>query len=104
MPFISFCGRHPLAVFLALSFFIFGTAAIANTATQSEVAYTDANPHRIPDHMNPKSMALSKEIAEIKLQVKEDVVEVGETIHAVAFQGSTSQPQAILDYTTGTSN
>jgi enoyl-[acyl-carrier-protein] reductase (NADH) len=104
MSLTSFCGRHPLATLLTLSLFIFGTAAIANTAIQSEIAYTETNPHRIPDHMNPKSVALAKEIAEIKLEIKEDVAELDETVHTIAFHGHTSQSQPILDYTTGTSN
>jgi enoyl-[acyl-carrier-protein] reductase (NADH) len=104
MPVTSFCSRHPLAVLLTLSFFIFGTAAIASTAIQSETAYTDSNPHRIPDHMNPKSVALAKEIAEIKYEIKEGVIELDETVHTVAFQGQTNQSLPILDYTTGTYN
>jgi len=104
MSLASFCGRHPLASLLTLSLFIFGTAAIASTAIQSDVAYTDTNPHRIPDHMNPKSVALAKEIAEIRYEIKEGVAELNETVHTVAFQSHTSQSQPILDYTTGTSN
>jgi enoyl-[acyl-carrier-protein] reductase (NADH) len=104
MSLASFCGRHPLATLLMLSLFIFGTAAIASTAIQSELSYTESNPHRIPDHMNPKSAALAKEIAEIKYEIKEGVAEMDETVHTVAFQGRTAQSQPILDYTTGTSN
>jgi enoyl-[acyl-carrier-protein] reductase (NADH) len=100
----SFCGRHPVATLLTLSLFIFGTAAIASTAIQSEIAYTETNPHRIPDHMNPKSASLAMEIAEIKFEIKEGIAELDETVHAVAFQGRTGQSQPTLDYTTGTSN
>jgi hypothetical protein len=104
MSLISFCGRHPLATLLTLSFVIFGTAAIASTSIQSEAVYTETNPHRIPDHMNPKSLSLSKEIAEIRYEVKEEVAELGETLHAEAFQGRNIQSAPIMDYTTGTSN
>ena len=104
MSLTSFCGRHPLATLLTLSLFIFGTAAIANTAIQSEITYTEANPHRIPEHMNPKSVALAKEIAEIKYEIKEGVIELDETVHTIAFQGRANQSLPILDYSTGTSN
>lgn len=104
MSLASFCGRHPLASLLTLSLFIFGTAAIASTAIQPSIVYAENNPHRIPDHLDPKSIALAKEIAEIKYEAKDDVAELSETIHTVAFQGSNSLSHPILDYTTGTSN
>jgi enoyl-[acyl-carrier-protein] reductase (NADH) len=104
MSLTSFCGRHPLATLLTLLLFIFGTAAIASTAIQSEPSYAENNPHRIPDQMNPKSEALAKEIAEIKFEIKEGIAEIDETVHTVAFQGRTSQSQPTFDYTTGTSN
>lgn len=104
----SFLGRQSLAVFLVLSLLIGGTVTFA--ATKIHVGFDDSvnanqsNPHRIPDHMDPKSQTLSREIASIKYEIKEEIVEVDETIHKVAFRDNHAQSLPILDYTTGTSN
>jgi enoyl-[acyl-carrier-protein] reductase (NADH) len=108
MSITSFFSRHPLASFLALSLLICGSAEVAGTQTQwvanDQVAASPSNPHRIPDQMDPKSIGLSEEIKLIKVEVREEVAEMDETIHSVAFQDHHGLSQPILDYTTGTSN
>lgn len=108
MPFTSFCTRHPLIALLLLSLFISGTAALAGTQIQADSVRAESlaqnNPHRIPRHMDPKSLSLAKEIDAIQFEAREEVTELGETIHAMAFQGRQGQSLPILDYTTGTSN
>ena len=103
-----FLGRQSLAVFLVLSLLIGGSVAFAATrihfGVDDSVNASQSNPYRIPDHMDPKSQTLSREIASIKYEIKEEIVEVDETIHKVAFRDNHSQSLPILDYTTGTSN
>jgi enoyl-[acyl-carrier-protein] reductase (NADH) len=108
MSITSFFSRHPLASFLALSLLICGSAEVAGTQIQwvsnDQVAASPSNPHRIPEEMDPKSTSLSEEIRLIKPEVREEVVEMGETVHSVAFQDHHGLSQPTLDYTTGTSN
>ncbi|QKM65266.1 hypothetical protein DCO17_08485 [Polynucleobacter tropicus] len=103
-----FLGGHRIAKWWALSLLIVGSAAVGATNVYFGIDEQDkpspSNPHRIPDHMDPKSQALSREIQSIKYEVNEGLVEVEETIHSIAFRDSHSLSQPILDYTTGTSN
>jgi len=103
-----FFGGHRFAKLWALSLLIIGSAAIGATnvyfGVDDQVSPSLNNPHRIPDHMDPKSQALSREIQAIKYEVKEEMAEVAETIHDIAFANNHSQSLPILDYTTGTSN
>lgn len=105
---VTFIKRHPLAILVIALLFICGSVAIASTNVQWVVdggaVAKSTNPHLIPDHMDPKSQALSEEINRIKVEINEGVEEVGETIHSVAFHGVNMQSQPVLDYTTGTSN
>lgn len=101
--------RHPLVTsLLVFSFLICGSAALAATNVLFSAAEmpkaSPTNPHRIPDQLDPKSQALSDEIALIKSEIREEVAEVDQTIHSVAFQDNHEQSKPILDYTTGTSN
>jgi len=108
MSLSSFCSRHPLATLITLVAFIYCTAAIAGGGIQfqsdSQLQENSSNPHHIPDHMNPKSRNLSNEIKQMKMAIQKDVEEVGESVHSIAFRGRQDKSQAILDYTTGTSN
>lgn len=108
MPLSSFCGRHPLITLLALALLIGGSVAVAGTKMQfsidDQTQNNPKNPHHIPESMDPKSLRLSEEIRLIQNEVREDVADVSETIHSIAFRDHHSQSQPILDYTTGTSN
>jgi hypothetical protein len=108
MSIASFCGRHPLVVLLSASLFVCGSAAIAGTKIQldmdSQVQANPANPHRLPDDMNPRLIKVTEEVIVVKNEAKEELAEVTETIHSLAFQGNRSAAQPTLDYTTGTSN
>jgi enoyl-[acyl-carrier-protein] reductase (NADH) len=104
----SFFGGYRFVKLWALSLLIVGSAAIGATnvyfGIDDQVSPSLNNPHRIPDHMDPKSQALSREIQSIKYEVKEEMAEVEETIHSIAFRDNLGQSHPILDYTTGTSN
>ncbi|MBU3577664.1 hypothetical protein [Polynucleobacter sp. UK-Kesae-W10] len=104
----SFFGRHPVITLLAIALLICGSAAIAGTQIQSGVAYEAAanpsNPHRIPAHLDPKSQELSDEINAIKVELREELAEVSETVHSVAFKDHHGTSQQTIDFTTGTSN
>ena len=108
MSLTSICSRHPLSTLIAVAVLVYGTAAIAGGGIQlqdaNQVQASANNPHQIPDHMNPKSRSLSDEIKLIKVEIRQDVTETSESIHAIAFHGRQDKSQAILDYTTGTSN
>jgi hypothetical protein len=108
VPLTSFLGRHPLFALLTLFLLICGSAAVANTNIQwgmgSQVYASPNNPHYIPEHMDPKSSSLAEEIRLIKVETQEEVAEVSDTVHAVAFRDQRGQSQPVLDYTTGTSN
>jgi hypothetical protein len=103
-----FFGGRRIAKWWALSLLIIGSAAIGATnvyfGIDDQVKPSLNNPHRIPDHMDPKSQALSREIQSIKYEVKEGLIEVEETIHSIAFRENRDQASPILDYSTGTSN
>jgi hypothetical protein len=104
----SFFSGHSFAKLWALSLLIVGSAAIGATnvyfGINDQVSPSLNNPHRIPDYMDPKSQALSREIQSIKYEVKDEMSEVVETIHDIAFRNNHSESIPILDYTTGTSN
>jgi hypothetical protein len=108
VPLTSFFGRHPLLALLTLSLLICGSAAVANTnihwGMSDQVSAGPNNPHYIPDHMDPKSSSLAEEIRLIKVEIAEEVVEVSDTVHSIAFRDQRSQAQPTYDYTTGTSN
>jgi hypothetical protein len=104
----TFFGRHPVITLLAIALLICGSAAIAGTQIQSGVAYevaaSPSNPHRIPSSMDPKSQELSDEINAIKVEIREELAEPGETVHSVAFKDHHGTSQQTMDFTTGTSN
>ena len=104
----SILGRHQLVALLMLVLLVFGSVAIA--ATNIQLAGDDAvranpnNPHQIPANLDPKSETLSEEIRLIKYEVREEVLEVGESVHDIAMRDFRGQSQPTLDFTTGTSN
>ena len=104
----SIFGRHQLVAMLMLVLLVFGSVAIAATNIQlsgdGAVRANPNNPHQIPEYLNPKSESLSKEIRLIKYEAREEVAEVGESMHVVAMRDFHGQSQPILDFTTGTSN
>jgi hypothetical protein len=104
----SIFGRHKLVALLMLAFLVFGSVAIAGTKIQlgldDSVGATPKNPHQIPAHMDPKSETLSEEIRLIKYEVREEVLEVSDSVHDIAMRDFRGQSKPILDYTTGTSN
>jgi len=108
MSHTTFFGRHPLISFLAIALLICGSVAIAGTQiqsdVQSEVSSGSGNTHLIPEHMNPKSQKLSEEISTIRVELRDEVAEVSDTVHSVAFRDHRGQSMPTLDYTTGTSN
>ena len=105
MPSTSIFIRHELVALLML---VFGSVAIA--ATNIQLGGNDAvranpnNPHQIPTLLDPKSESLSEEIRLIKYEVREEVLEVGDSVHDIAMREFRGQSHPILDYTTGTSN
>jgi len=104
----SIFGRHKLVALLMLALLVFGSVAIAGTKIQlgvdDSVSATPNNPHLIPESMNPKSKTLSEEIRLIKYEVREEVLEVSDSVHDIAMRDFRGQSKPILDYTTGTSN
>jgi hypothetical protein len=108
MHLLSLFNRYPLATVLTASSLICASVAIAGTRMQldsgTQAQVTASNPHQIPDHLNPKFHRISDEVIVIKSELTEEVLEVTETVHSIAFQGRHGYSQPILDYTTGTSN
>lgn len=104
----SIFGRHQLVALLMLVLLVFGSVAIAATNLQLggdvSVSANPNNPHQIPAHMDPKSETLSEEIRLIKYEVREEVLEVGDSVHDIAMRDFRGQSQPVLDFTTGTSN
>lgn len=104
----SIFGRHQLVALLMLVLLVFGSVAIAATNLQLggdvSVGANPNNPHQIPAHMDPKSETLSEEIRLIKYEVREEVLELGDSVHDIAMRDFRGQSKPILDYTTGTSN
>ncbi len=108
MPSTSFFSRHSLIALLTLAALIFGSVAIAGTQIQAgiDAQYREDrnNPHRIPSPIDSKSQEILQEAIVIRGEVKDEAVELVDTIHSLAFRGQNSYSQPILDYTTGTSN
>ena len=108
MHLLSLFNRYPLATVLMTFFFIGASVAIAGTRMQldggTQAQVTASNPHQIPDHLNPKFHRISDEVIVIKSELTEEVLEVTETVHSIAFQGRHGYSKPILDYATGTSN
>ena len=104
----SIFGRHQLVAMLMLVLLVFGSVAIAATNIQlggdDAVRANPNNPHQIPEHMDPKSEALSEEIRLIKYEAREEVLEVSDSVHDIAMRDFHGQSQPTLDFTTGTSN
>lgn len=104
----SFFSGHSFARLWALSLLIVGSAAIGATniyfGIDHKVSSNLNNPHRIPDHMDPKSPELSAEIKAIKVDIREEFTEPNETMHSVAFKDHHGSSEQFLDFTTGTSN
>ena len=104
----SILGRHQLVALLMLVLLVFGSVAIAATNIQLGGDYAvranPNNPHQIPANLDPKSETLSEEIRLIKYEVREEVLEVGESVHDIAMRDFRGQSQPTLDFTTGTSN
>jgi len=104
----TFLGRHPLITLFAIVLFICGSASIAGTQIQSDAAdlaaANSSNPHHVPAHLDPKSQELSAEISAIKVEIREEVSEVGETVHSIAFKDHHGSSEQVMDYATGTVN
>ncbi|QWE04008.1 hypothetical protein [Polynucleobacter sp. JS-JIR-II-50] len=104
----SIFGRHQLVALLMLVLLVFGSVAIAATNIQlggdGSVRANPNNPHQIPTYLDPKSESLSEEIRLIKYEIREEVLEVSDSVHEIAMRDFRGQAQPILDYTTGTSN
>ena len=104
----SIFGLHQLVAMLMLVLLVFGSVAIAATNIQlggdDAVRANPNNPHQIPTHLDPKSKSLSEEIRLIKYEVREEVLEVGDSVHDIAMRDFHGQSHPTLDYTTGTSN
>jgi hypothetical protein len=82
---------------------------------QSHVEVSANNPHFLPDELNPKlnwveqkleaGEQKAKDVASEAIgEIKEEVAEEAQTIHAIAFKDNKSEAKPIYDYTTGTSN
>jgi hypothetical protein len=82
---------------------------------QPAVEVSANNPHYLPDELNPKLNWVEQklEVGELKAkdvaseaigEIKEEVAEEAQTIHAIAFKDNKSEAKPIYDYTTGTSN
>jgi ActR/RegA family two-component response regulator len=104
----SIIGRHQLIAVLMLVLFVFGSVAIAGTKIQlgadDVISANPNNPHQIPANLDPKSEMLSEEIRLIKYEVREEILEVADSVHDVAMRDFRDQSKPTLDYTTGTSN
>jgi hypothetical protein len=97
-----------LIALLALATLIFGSVAIAGTQIQAGIDAQQQrdrnNPHRIPSPIDSKFQEILQEAMVVRSEVKEEAVELVDTVHSVAFKNDHSYSHPILDYTTGTSN
>jgi hypothetical protein len=101
-------SRHPRMGFLAITSILIGcialigTKAVANIDKQSEV--TRANPHHLPDDLNPRVKRTLEYLEPIANVIKGEVTESVNTLHSGAFGKRFAYVQPTFDYTTGTSN